>query len=111
MTRSTTRPNEPASLKTAKPSTAKPTAVNPTAARTEGGKTEGKASNKDIAPLLSGWDYEPGTINVRKINGADGSPKLQMRLDLGLLQMEMTAGPMALGRMGLIRCWNISSRC
>ena len=49
--------------------------------------------NKDIAPLLRGWDYEPGTINVRKISGADGAPKLQMRLDLGLLQMEFTGRP------------------
>ena len=43
--------------------------------------------------MLKGWDYEPGTINVRKINGLDGEPKLQMRLDLGLLQMEMTGRP------------------
>ncbi len=56
-------------------------------------KTEGKASNKDVGPLLKGWDYEPGTINVRKVTGLDGAPKLQMRLDLGLLQMEMTGRP------------------
>src|SRR5438105_10274255 len=31
-------------------------------------RKEGKSSNKDITPLLKGWDYEPGTINVRKIN-------------------------------------------
>lgn len=43
--------------------------------------------------MLKGWDYEPGTINVRKVTGLDGSPKLQMRLDLGLLQMEMTGRP------------------
>jgi hypothetical protein len=49
--------------------------------------------SKDILPLLKGWDYEPGTINVRKINGLDGKPKLQMRLDLGLLQMELTGRP------------------
>lgn len=48
---------------------------------------------KDIAPVLRGWDYEPGTINVRKIVGIDGLPKLQMRLDLGLLQMELTGRP------------------
>jgi hypothetical protein len=52
-----------------------------------------KANGKDILPLLKGWDYEPGTINVRKISGLDGRPKLQMRLDLGLLQMEMTGRP------------------
>src|SRR5215211_6191803 len=51
------------------------------------------ARSKDILPLLKGWDYEPGTINVRKISGLDGSPKLQMRQDLGLLQMEMSGRP------------------
>src|SRR5277367_6574141 len=56
-------------------------------------KSQGKASSKDITPMLRGWDYEPGTINVRKISGLDGSPKLQMRVDLGLLQMEMTGRP------------------
>src|SRR5215213_8576585 len=54
---------------------------------------EAKANSKDIQPLLKGWDYEPGTINVRKINGSDGQPKLQMRLDLGLLQMELDGRP------------------
>jgi hypothetical protein len=49
--------------------------------------------SKDITPVLKGWDYESGTINVRKINGIDGTPKLQMRLDLGLLQMEMNGRP------------------
>jgi hypothetical protein len=52
-----------------------------------------KLPSKDITPVLKGWDYEPGTINVRKINGTDGQPKLQMRLDLGLLQMEMNGRP------------------
>ena len=56
-------------------------------------KTEGRSPSKDITPVLRGWDYEPGTINVRKVSGIDGSPKLQMRQDLGLLQMEMTGRP------------------
>jgi len=56
-------------------------------------KTEGRLPGKDITPVLRGWDYEPGTINVRKVSGLDGSPKLQMRQDLGLLQMEMTGRP------------------
>jgi hypothetical protein len=54
---------------------------------------DARLSNKDIGPVLRGWEYEAGTINVRKISGADGRPKLQMRLDLGLLQMEMTGRP------------------
>jgi UvrB/uvrC motif len=56
-------------------------------------KHEAKSPSKDIIPMLKGWDYEPGTINVRKINGLDGKQKIQMRLDLGLLQMELTGRP------------------
>lgn len=51
------------------------------------------AISKDINPILDDWEFEPGTINVRKVSGADGKPKLQMRLDLGLLQMEMSGRP------------------
>lgn len=56
-------------------------------------RDEGKMPSRDITPVLKGWDYEPGTINVRKISGNDGQPKLQMRVDLGVLQMEMTGRP------------------
>src|SRR3954465_2431641 len=56
-------------------------------------KESWRLPSKDITPVLKGWDYESGTINVRKINGVDGAPKLQMRLDLGLLQMEMNGRP------------------
>lgn len=56
-------------------------------------RRQGRMNSKDITPVLKGWDYEPGTINVRKITGTDGRPKLQMRLDLGLLQMEMSGRP------------------
>src|SRR5438046_6188809 len=56
-------------------------------------RNEVKSQSKDIVPMLKGWDYEPGTINVRKISGLDGKPKIQMRLDLGLLQMELTGRP------------------
>src|ERR1700683_5378820 len=57
------------------------------------GRQDYKAASRDIMPVLKGGDYQTGTINVRKINGADGAPKLQMRLDLGLLQMELTGRP------------------
>jgi hypothetical protein len=56
-------------------------------------KNEAKAPSKDITPVLKSWEYEAGTINVRKVTGLDGQPKLQMRLDLGLLQMEMNGRP------------------
>jgi hypothetical protein len=61
--------------------------------RPDKGEKTWRLPSKDITPVLKGWDYESGTINVRKINGVDGAPKLQMRLDLGLLQMEMNGRP------------------
>src|SRR5579871_4452984 len=56
-------------------------------------KSEFKSASKDITPVLRGWSYEPGVINVRKIHGQDCAPKVQMRLDLGLLQMELSGRP------------------
>ena len=61
--------------------------------KTPGVQREAKAASRDIAAVLKSWPYEPGTISVRKVSGLDGVPKLQMRLDLGLLQMELTGRP------------------
>ncbi|HEY4329442.1 MAG TPA: UvrB/UvrC motif-containing protein [Phycisphaerae bacterium] len=47
----------------------------------------------DITQSLRGWSFEPGQVNVRLIRGNDGKPKLQLRLDLGLLQMELDGRP------------------
>ena len=47
----------------------------------------------DIGSILEQWPYEPGQITVRKIHGTDGKEKLQLRLDLGLLQMELSGRP------------------
>lgn len=47
----------------------------------------------DLTKLLQEWPYEPGQINVRLIQGDDGEPKIQMRLDLGVLQMEAMGRP------------------
>lgn len=49
--------------------------------------------SKDIIPILDGWDHDPDELQVRIIPGADGRDKLQMRLDLGLLQMELSGRP------------------
>jgi len=49
--------------------------------------------SQDIRPILAGWDFEPELIQVRIISGDDGSEKLQMRMDLGLLQMEIDGRP------------------
>jgi hypothetical protein len=47
----------------------------------------------DIGSILKKWRYAPDDINVRLIRGQDGKDKLQMRLDLGLLQMELDGRP------------------
>ncbi len=49
--------------------------------------------NVDITSALTGWNFEPGQVNVRIIRGRDGKPKIQLRLDLGLLQMEISGRP------------------
>ena len=50
-------------------------------------------SEIDITQLLRSWPYEPGRIIAKRITGDDGRPKLQVRLDLGVLQMEMQGRP------------------
>ena len=47
----------------------------------------------DLNTLLHDWPHESGSIKVRKILGLDGREKLQLRIDLGILQMEMTGRP------------------
>jgi hypothetical protein len=47
----------------------------------------------DLNTVLNEWPHEPGMIKVRKILGLDGRDKLQLRIDLGVLQMEMTGRP------------------
>jgi hypothetical protein len=48
---------------------------------------------KDISRTLEGWDYDPEQISVRIVKGDDGRDKIQLRLDLGLLQMEFDGRP------------------
>lgn len=47
----------------------------------------------DLTPMLKKWKYRANDINVRLIDGLDGKPKIQMRLDLGILQMELDGRP------------------
>jgi hypothetical protein len=47
----------------------------------------------DLNTILKDWPYESGTVKVRKITGLDGREKLQLRVDLGVLQMEITGRP------------------
>lgn len=49
--------------------------------------------SKDITRILEGWEYKPDEIRVRRIMGTDGKPKIQMRVDMGLIQMELAGRP------------------
>jgi len=49
--------------------------------------------NPDLHNILGDWPYDPASINARWIVGIDGTRKLQLRLDLGVLQMETHGRP------------------
>jgi len=49
--------------------------------------------NFDITSILEHWDYHPGQVIVRRFKGKDGVHKIQLRLDLGLLQMNAAGRP------------------
>lgn len=50
-------------------------------------------TSKDLKPIISNWPSESGQINVRKIRGENNQVKIQMRVDLGVLQIEPHGRP------------------
>ena len=49
--------------------------------------------NYDISGILGNWNYDPRRVSARWIKGRDGRMKVQLRLDLGLFQMELDGRP------------------
>jgi hypothetical protein len=49
--------------------------------------------SQDIDPVLQGWGYKPGMVQARLVQAADGRQVIQMRVDLGVLQIETTGRP------------------
>ena len=47
----------------------------------------------DISHLLESWEYQPGQVVVRRFKAKDGCEKIQLRVDLGLLQMNAQGRP------------------
>ena len=47
----------------------------------------------DLQTVLLDWDYDPDRVAVRKILGVNGTEKIQLRVELGLLQMEVAGRP------------------
>ena len=43
--------------------------------------------------LLEKWAFDPSTLNVRLVKGKDGRDVIQMRVDMGILQLETTGRP------------------
>ncbi len=49
--------------------------------------------SQDIDAPLQGWDFKPGVVQARLVQAADGRQVIQMRVDLGILQIEITDRP------------------
>ncbi len=49
--------------------------------------------SQDIDEALRSWEIKPGTVQARQVEAGDGRQVLQMRLDLGIVQMEIEDRP------------------
>jgi hypothetical protein len=49
--------------------------------------------DRDISRMLRSWEYQPDALIIRKIMGDDGKEKIQIRISLGILQMETELRP------------------
>lgn len=47
----------------------------------------------DLTKLLKDWPYTPGQLAVRLVPGEDGRERIQIRVDLGVLQLEPDGRP------------------
>jgi hypothetical protein len=51
------------------------------------------ARRHDIDRILKEWPYEPGEISARVVRATDGREVLQMRVEMGVLQLEIEGRP------------------
>lgn len=47
----------------------------------------------DLSPILQGWEFEPGRTNVRFVRTLAGDRAIQIRLELGILQLAYQGRP------------------
>lgn len=52
-----------------------------------------RTPRQDIDHVLRDWPHEPGEISVRLVDAHDGREVLQMRIELGVMQLETTHRP------------------
>ena len=50
-------------------------------------------SPRDIDSLLRAWEYRPGEVTARLVKTRSGRQVLQMRIDMGVVQMETDLRP------------------
>jgi hypothetical protein len=48
---------------------------------------------RDIAPVLEGWPLDLGTVTARRTTGSDGAELIQLRIPMGLLQLNPEGRP------------------
>jgi hypothetical protein len=48
---------------------------------------------QDIDLALDGWEFKPGVIQARLVQAGDGRQVIQMRIDLGVMQIETVGRP------------------
>jgi hypothetical protein len=48
---------------------------------------------QDIDAALRGWEFKPGVVQARLAKAGDGREVIQLRVDLGILQMETRGRP------------------
>ena len=50
-------------------------------------------SSDHLDELLEKWPFDPESLCVRLLKGADGRDIIQLRIDLGILQLDTTGRP------------------
>lgn len=48
---------------------------------------------RDIDAALKSWEYKPGVVQARLVKAGDGRQVIQMRIELGVLQLEAAGRP------------------
>ena len=49
--------------------------------------------SEHLDEMLAKWPFDPNLLNVRLVKGRDGRDVIQMRIDMGILQLETTGRP------------------
>jgi hypothetical protein len=49
--------------------------------------------SSDLTPMLADWPFRPDETLARLIEGLDGEPRLQLRVELGILQLHVDGRP------------------